>query len=101
MEENNIIEMEEVTDINQEDQEVETCEVNPYMVGAIFGGACVAGGVLLAKVGKVVIPKVVSGAKKVGRGFKNLFTKKNPDNVVDGDFEVVEDEVFEDDEKAN
>ena len=102
MEENNIIETEEVTDINQDDQEIETCEGNSNTALLVFGAACVGAGVLLTKAGEVVIPKVVSGAKAVGRGFKNLFTKKKePDNVVDGDFEVVEDEVFEDDEKAN
>lgn len=101
MEENNIIEMEEVTDINQDDQEIETCEDNSNAALLVFGAACVGAGVLLTKVGEVVIPKVVSGAKEVGRGFRDLFTKKDPGNVVDGDFEAVEDEVFEDDEKAN
>lgn len=105
MEEAKIIDLDTGEEVDSfiptEDQEIETCEDNSNAALLVFGAACVGAGIVLTKVGEVVIPKVVSGAKKVGRGFKNLFTKKDPDNVVDGDFEVVEDEVFEDDEKAN
>lgn len=96
MEENNIIEMnEEVMDQNQELDTVEE-NGNAGAVVALAAGACVLTGVILTKVGEKVIPKIVSGAKKVGTGIKNAFSKpKVTDNVVEGDFEVVDDEVDE------